>query len=85
VHLSELTTNELQQFKIQVQKVIDLVWLFMELHMLKVMMLSVMLLCVFDVSGAWCNNLAQWQMGPFQSEHNLEICDEMSCALEIFE
>jgi hypothetical protein len=56
VHLSELTTKELQQlaiqFKIQVQKVIDLLWLFMELHMLKVMMLSIMLLCVFDVSGA---------------------------------
>jgi hypothetical protein len=48
--------KELQQlaiwFKNQVQKVIDLLWLFMELHMLKVMMLSIMLLCVFDVSGA---------------------------------
>lgn len=56
MHLSELSTKELQQLaihlKIQVQKVIDLLWLFMELHMLKLMMLSIMLLCVFDVSGA---------------------------------
>jgi hypothetical protein len=56
VHLSELSTKELLQLaiqmKIQVQKVIDLLWLFMELHMLKLMMLSIMLLCVFDVSIA---------------------------------
>lgn len=56
MHLSELSTKELQQLaiqlKIQVQKVIDLLWLFMELHMLKLMLLSIMLLCVFDVSSA---------------------------------
>jgi hypothetical protein len=56
VYLPELSTKELQQLaiqlKIQVQKFIDLLWLFTELHMLKLMMLSVMLLCVFDVSGA---------------------------------
>ncbi|PSN54799.1 hypothetical protein C0J52_01988 [Blattella germanica] len=50
---SKLSTKELQQLavqlKIQVQKVIDLVWLFLELHMLKLMLLSIMLLCVFDV------------------------------------
>lgn len=54
--LPELSTKELQQlalqFKIQVQKVIDLLWLFLELHMLKLMLLSIMLLCVFDVSDA---------------------------------
>jgi hypothetical protein len=54
VLLPELSTKELQQlavqFKIQVQKVIDLIWLFLELHMLKLMLLSIMLLCVFDVS-----------------------------------
>ncbi|XP_023706983.1 piezo-type mechanosensitive ion channel component isoform X4 [Cryptotermes secundus] len=51
--LKQLSTKELQQlalqFKIQVQKVIDLLWLFLELHMLKLMLLSIMLLCVFDV------------------------------------
>jgi hypothetical protein len=54
--LPELSTKELQQlaiqFKIQVHKVIDLLWLFLELHMLKLMLLSIMLLCVFDVSHA---------------------------------
>jgi hypothetical protein len=58
VLLPELSTKELQQlaiqFKIQVQKVIDLIWLFLELHMLKLMLLSIMLLCVFDVSDAVC-------------------------------
>jgi hypothetical protein len=47
--------KELQQlaiwFKIQVQKVIEFLWLFMELHILKLMMLSITLLCIFDVSG----------------------------------
>jgi hypothetical protein len=56
VILPELSTKELQQlaiqFRIQVQKVIDLLWLFLELHMLKLMLLSIMLLCVFDVSDA---------------------------------
>jgi len=56
MHLSELSTKELRQLaiqlKIRVRKVIDLLLLFMELHMLKLMMLSIMLLCVFDVSGA---------------------------------
>ena len=56
IHLSELSTKDLRQLAIQlkiwVQKVIDLLWLFMELHMLKLMMLSIMLLCVFDVSDA---------------------------------
>jgi len=53
MHLSELSRKELQlQLKIWVQKIIDLLWLFMELHMLKLMMVSIMLLCVFDVSVA---------------------------------
>ena len=51
--VAELSTKELQQLavqlRIQVQKVIDLLWLFLELHMLKLMLLSIMLLCVFDV------------------------------------
>jgi hypothetical protein len=56
VNFPELSTKELQQLaiqlKIQVQKIIELLWLFLELHMLKLMLLSIMLLCVFDVSDA---------------------------------
>jgi hypothetical protein len=54
--LSDLSTKEPQQppnqLKIWIQKVIDFLCLFMELHMVKLMMLSTMLLCAFDVSGA---------------------------------
>lgn len=65
VLLPELSTKELQQlavqFKIQVQKVIDLLWLFLELHMLKLMLLSIMLLCVIDVSDAASQPLVRWE------------------------
>jgi hypothetical protein len=66
VFLPELSTKELQQlaiqFKIQVQKVIDLLWLFLELHMLKLMLLSIVLLCVFDVSEAAAQQWARWYL-----------------------
>jgi hypothetical protein len=64
VLLPELSTKELQQlaiqFKIQVLKVIDLLWLFLELHMLKLMLLSIMLLCIFDVSETATQGWARW-------------------------
>jgi hypothetical protein len=86
VHLSELSTKELQQvaiqLKIRVQKVIDLLWLFMELHMMKLMMLSIMLLCVFDVSGASIQHKGRW--GHFKDstvwryEIRKKLCDSES-------
>jgi hypothetical protein len=64
--LPEWSTKELQQlavqFKIQFQKVIELLWLFLELHMLKLMLLSTVLLCVFDVSEPETWQWVRWDV-----------------------